>query len=362
MDVSNRQIQASTFDPMQPDAGEAKPYAPSYLDRFMGWVQRLPLPYWLTYLLLFILQSSIGHVLSWYDGWLPAFTFSPLLLVFPLWFCGPLAIMTFLNTISVEALSVYGPLLDASPEMIQRLKYEFTTMPARGVIISGFFWAGLYLIFTYLAYDTVLAAFQFGTFFLAIQLGEGLITFFISGPIYYHSIRQLVLVNRTVKMISRINLFQLDPVYAFSTVTSRTGISWVILLSLTLLLFPIRLALVPVLSMLIAQVVLAVSAFALPLWAVNHCLVAEKRRLLEEHNRHVELALARLHQHLADNDLGEIVQLNSAIAGLYAERDILTRIPTWPWRADLFTAFLSIVVLPVILFLIQFALTRWLGS
>ncbi len=225
MDVSNRQVQTNTFDRMSPDAGEMKPYAPSYLDRFMGWVQRLPVPYGLTYLLLFVLQSSIAHVLSWYDGWLPAFTFSPLLLVFPLWLWGPLAIMTFLNSISVEALSVYSPLLDASPETIQRLKYEFTTMPARGVIISGFFWGGLYLIFTYLAYDTLYAAFQYGTFFAAVILGEGLITFFISGAIYYHSIRQLVLVNRTVKMISRINLFHLDPVYAFSIVTSRTGIS-----------------------------------------------------------------------------------------------------------------------------------------
>lgn len=358
----NSPIQTNTFVPMQSDAVETKPYPPSYLDRFMGWVQRLPVPYGLTYVLLFVLQSSIAHVLSWYDGWLPAFTFSPLLLVFPLWLWGPLAIMTFLNSISVEALSIYSPLLDASPETIQRLKYEFTTMPARGVIISGLIWAGLYLIFTYLAYDTLLAAFQFGTLFAAIIVGEGLITFFISGAIYYHSIRQLWLVNRTVKMIKRVNLFHLDPLYAFSMVTSRTGISWVVLLSLTLLLFPIRLALVPVVSMLIAQVVLAVSAFALPLRAVNHRLVAEKRRLLAEHNRHVESLLGRLHRCLDDNELGEIVQLNSAIAGLYAERDILTKIPTWPWRADVFTAFLSIVVLPVVLFLIQFALQHWLGS
>lgn len=362
MDVSNRQIQTNTFDPMQQDAGEEKPYPPSYLDRFMGWVQRLPVPYWLTYLLLFVLQSSIFHVLSWYDGWLPVFTPSLVLLLLPLWLWGPLAIMTFLNSISVEALSVYSPLLDAPPETIQRLKYEFTTMPARGVIISGVIWAGLYLVFGYLAYDSLYAAFRFGIFFIVILLGEGFITFSIGSAIYYHSIRQLVLVNRTVKMIKQVNLFHLDPVYAFSIVTSRTGISWMILLSLTFLVFPMRLAPLPALSMPIAQIVMAVSAFALPLRAVNHCLVAEKRRLLEEHNQRLELTLARLHRCLDDNELGEIVQLNNAIAGLYAERDILTKIPTWPWRTDLFTTFLSIIVLPVILFIIQFALTRWLES
>jgi hypothetical protein len=72
--------------------------------------------------------------------------------------------------------------------------------------------------------------------------------------------------------------------------------------------------------------------------------------------------LARLHRCLDENELDEIVQLNNAIAGLYAERDILTKIPTWPWRADLFAAFLSIVILPIILFVLQFALSRWLAG
>ena len=44
------------------------PYPPSYLDRFMHFTQRLPVPYWLIYLLLFILQSLITYVLAWVDG------------------------------------------------------------------------------------------------------------------------------------------------------------------------------------------------------------------------------------------------------------------------------------------------------
>jgi hypothetical protein len=57
---------------MKQDTSETKPYAPSFLDRFMGFVERLPSPYWLTYLALFLVQVMITHVLAWIDGWVPA--------------------------------------------------------------------------------------------------------------------------------------------------------------------------------------------------------------------------------------------------------------------------------------------------
>ena len=48
-------------------------------------------------------------------------------------------------------------------------------------------------------------------------------------------------------------------------------------------------------------------------------------------------------------------------AAFVADRDILAAIPTWPWRPGLFASFVSIIVLPVVLFLIQFFLGRWLA-
>ncbi len=50
------------------------------------------------------------------------------------------------------------------------------------------------------------------------------------------------------------------------------------------------------------------------------------------------------------------------MVGLSAERDILTKIPTWLWRAGMLTGFLSIVVLPIMLFILQLVLARWFGG
>jgi hypothetical protein len=147
----------------------------------------------------------------------------------------------------------------------------FTTMPARSVILSCVIWSIVYVILVYLNRDAF-AAYGMGTFFTLILFLEGLISFSTASAIYYHSLRQLRLVNRTVRMVKKVNLFQLDPVYAFSRVTSRTGISWMIMLSLTLLTFPMQLTNVPVLAILVLQVLLALAAFVLPLRFVNQYL------------------------------------------------------------------------------------------
>ena len=62
------QIPLMKSDPLLPEIRPTKPYPPSYLDRFMDFVQRLPVPYWLTYLLLFILESAVFHLFAW-GGW-----------------------------------------------------------------------------------------------------------------------------------------------------------------------------------------------------------------------------------------------------------------------------------------------------
>lgn len=346
---------------MRPDTAHARPYPPSFLDRFMDTVERLPVPYWLTYLLLFLLQSIIVHALAWIDGWQPIFTFNPIVFLFPIWLWGPFAMMTYLDRVSLEAQSSFSPLLDVDEEEINRLKVEFTTMPARTVIFSGLVWAIVYLFLTYLVFDAFYVAYGLGTLFTVVMIIEGLISFAVGSAIYYHSFRQLRLVNRTVKMARQFNLFQLDPVYAFSRVTSQIGVSWMIMLSLTLLLFPMQLASGPVLAILVLQLALAVAAFVLPLWFVHRRLVAEKRRLLAELNRRVEGTLEHLHHYLDENDLAAVEQVNFAMTGLNDEKNVLNAIPTWPWRAGTLTGFLSAIVLPIVLFLIQLAVENWLG-
>ncbi|HEY6072235.1 MAG TPA: hypothetical protein VIV15_02320 [Anaerolineales bacterium] len=349
-------------DPQQPTPVESRPYPPSFLDRFMDSVERLPLPYWLTYLALFALQSALMHILAWIDGWLPAWRFNPIILLFPLWQWLPFAIMTYLDSAALQALSIFSPLLAVDGTELKRLKLEFSTMPSRGVVLSGVGWGIVYVILTLVYLKAFYVSYGVDAFVSAVTMLEGLVTYLTGSAIYYHSLRMLILINRTVKRVAHFNMFQLDPVYAFSRVTSQVGVAWMLMLSLTLLLFPVGLVGGLTLSILILQVLLAAAAFVLPLWFVHRRLVSEKLKLLAGFNRQVELTSARLHRSLEDNDLAPVTALKDALLGLTAEHEILKSLPTWPWRSGTLSGFLSATVLPIALFLVQFAIQKLLGK
>ena len=59
--------------------------------------------------------------------------------------------------------------------------------------------------------------------------------------------------------------------------------------------------------------------------------------------------------------LDDVAHINSVLEGLNTERNILEKIGTWPWRTETLTGFLSVIVLPIVLFLIQLAIQKWLN-
>jgi hypothetical protein len=357
----NNQIAAPISNPLSQPSSQAAPYPPSFIDRFMGWIQRLPLPYWLTYFVLFLLESLLLHMIAWVSSWLQPPALNAMIFIFPFWQWGTFAIMTYLNSVATRTLSSFSPLLDLGAQELEKLKAEFTSMPLRPVLLSSLFWAIVYVSITAIAYQGVYIQMHFGAVFGAITILVGFISYTTGGAIYYHSIRQLILVYRTTRLVKHYNLFRLGPVYAFSRLTSLIGISWTLLLSVTLLLFPQNVTNVGVLAIFILQGVLAVAAFVLPLWFIHRRLVAEKLQLLAECDQHVELAAARLHKIIEAGDLNDMQPLNHALTGLNTERQVLNNIPTWPWLRGTLTGFVSAVVLPVIIFIIQLAVGKWLG-
>jgi hypothetical protein len=347
---------------IQPGNGVLNPYPVSFIDKLIRLIAQQALPYSLTYFGLFVIQSLAIHILIWIDGWRPPFSFSPIVLLFPLWLWLPLAIMTHLNRVADEALTTFSTLLDCSQEDLAQLRYEFSTLPVRGVVINLIFWDIVYLFLVYLVRESFYVSYGLSPMLSIVITLMGLISYSIGSVIYYHSLRHLRLVNRIVKMVKNFNLFQLEPVYAFSKLTAQTGIAWIVLLSLTLLTFPIEIAPLPVIAFLLVQTGLSLAAFVLPIWFVNQRLVGEKRHKIADLNRRTEVMLERLHQALDRHTPEDYEKLNDALASLEAEGEILKKISTWPWRQGMFAGFLSAIVLPIVLFLLQLALGNFLGG
>jgi hypothetical protein len=327
----------------------------------MAVLQRLPIPFGLTYLGLFVLEVGVLHVLGWIDGTLPRFHFHQLFLLFPLWIWTPLAMMTYLDEVARHALREFQPLLPKQAGLVPRLEYELTTLPARPALLSGLFWAGVFVILMVPGLPVVARQFHYGRVAIAGAWVFGLFSFVTGSAMYYHTIRQLRLVSLTVARVERVNLFRLDPLYAFARLTAQTGVCWLLLSGVTLIIFPFGLVNITVVALYVTQVFFALGAFILPLWKVHQRLVVERRRLLAEVSRRVERAIERLHQALDGDDMARVKEIDTALAGLASERKVLEGIATWPWSTATFSGFVSALVLPIALFLIQLILKNWLG-
>ncbi len=352
-------METATPAPLPAQREAAQPFPPSIHDRFIQVVKRLPLPYGLTYLLLFLLTILINYLVDWLDGSTPAFHFPLIVCLYPLLIWGSLAIMTWLDDTARQALRRFGPLLDVHPETLERLEYEFTTMPPRGLVGRTVFWTLLYGVFLVSIYfPVVVPRLHSTTPTVAYSLVEGFFAF--NCGLFYHTTRQLLLVNRTVKVVKHFDLFRLDSVYAFSHFTARTGAGLLLMASLFLVVVPVRLTPVPVLAFEVTGMVSALAAFALPLWVVHRRLDAEKRRLMAEHELRVEAALRRLHESADENELGSMNRLSSLLQGLSVEGNVLEKIRTWPWRAETLTGFLTAIIVPMAIFFLQIGIQKWL--
>ena len=95
-----------------------------------------------------------------------------------------------------------------------------------------------------------------------------------------------------------------------------------------------------------SAVLVAGAAFVLPLRGMHDRLVAEKRRLQGEVGRRISTTLESIQLAVDAGDGTAIEARNRALATLVAARDVVNRVPTWPWSTGALTGFASAIVLP----------------
>jgi hypothetical protein len=246
------------------------------------------------------------------------------------------------------------------------LEYKLTHNPARAWLIASLLAA--VLGFLYLMSMPVAFGLSSKTS-LVTYLLTVLHTMLISALFFvfvYHILRQLRLVVAIHAMAKHVNLFQLRPVYAFSSLTARTGLVMLLYINYNYLVYfyfvvpgappgPIEYA------SLVFMFLVALACFVLPLNGIHRRLMDEKSRLLAESNRLIELIISSLHQRVNEGQYDGMLGLQNALGGLRAEREMIERISTWPWRPETLRGFLSAVGLPILLYLATRVLGRFLG-
>ena len=256
-----------------------------------------------------------------------------------------------------ELLMKSGPVLKASDADLQTMEYRLTTLPRR----LGWLAALLGLVLALVSLQTDPDSFGLDVsrlFPLALLLYPyTVITFSSLFALFIQTIRQLRLVNDLHRQASEIDLFQLAPLHAFSSLTARTGIGLVIFILFSGLLESTNITEGNLIG-LVAAGILAIVVFTLPLLGMRNRLKVEKARLLSDTNESIQLTISRIHNRVNSNEYEDIGGLNTALSALIVERDLIAGISTMPWEPSTLRGFASTLLLPIFLWLVTTLLER----
>lgn len=333
------------------DMDAALPYPPGLPDRLFDWLRRRSVSPWLFYPALWLAFALLFSTVIWIEGSEPVGSLSLISTDGAMYIVYYLALMHYLDGVASRALNRFRPMLQLTEADFAVLRYRLTTMPRRNTHLA----AAAGVVITLIALPLTPSSGSTAELVrrpsaqLSFLVGNAILAIFI-----YHAIRQLRMVGDIHANATRVNLFRRDPAYAFSLLTARTAMGWILGLALGLVprLGPFLTS--EFLVLLWAPFLpLAILAFLLPLQSMRRLLAREKRRLIAEANRRLERAIALLHEQMDSGDTSNVGDSKSLLESLLIERDVLARIPTWPWNFGTLAGFLSTLLLSAAIWLVQ---------
>lgn len=257
-------------------------------------------------------------------------------------------------------LEVFRPALGAEQADVGPLRRGLTTMPASPVLLASLFGIAVLWLARSLSPALFPAALTSGAAG-ALWMTLANLNFALLGALIYHTLRQLKLVSDIYARTQKINLFIPEPLYAFSGLSAMTGAGWVLLLYGTISAFPAILTSGLATVLLAFMFTLSGAAFLLPLVGIHNRIVRAKRALLAEVGQRMQSAVNEVYQWLDRGDVDAVGKATLPLNSLIALRGEVARLPTWPWRPGTLTGFISALLVPLVIFLLQGILARWVG-
>lgn len=345
---------------------EAVPYAPSWIDRTMAWIETLPLPVLVSYILLYLLAAFYVQVSVWLSGSPSFYSDIRYALANAVWLSVPIAALHYLSAEGRLALAEFRGAMNADEKTVRRLEYRLTRIPKWPVLGINVALAFILILLTSMDPQLVAPEPLSPTTMLMLLIYSSLGFSFV--PIFiYQTLRQLRIVAEMYAMVEHVNVFNLQPLYVLSGLTAKTAAAWILLANLTLALNVIfnfgmqGLDLSFTIPLLLAQVFFALLAFIVPLWGVHRRIEQDKDQVLEQNSHRLESAYRELERRMKEGDLADMDAFQKGAMALVAFRKEITSISTWPWQPATFRGFLSAVLLPILLFVVQQVLVRFIG-
>lgn len=338
-------------------------YRPSWVDRITAWIESLPTPPWLTYLIVATPWAVVFvGVQSWQGAYRESGFYAWHLFVAVQPFLG-IAIIHYLDRLAAGAFRRFHSAMGGSQADSDSALYQLTTLPARQTIIASLL--GLLFVAVQLRLSDDPGASSMHVASTPISLAVSNVNISVAwigyAVVFYHGYHQLRVIDWLYRSRAIIDPFHPQPLYALSEITSSTAI---FMLAVTYGWFAVAtggsLRTLPTETAFYftsAGVLgLGVFIFVWPLWGAHRLLVEAKNQALDRNASSYKTALEELHGAVSSRELDEIEIWQKAIAATDQERRHVERLATWPWSPGTFRNFLFALLVPVIVWLIQYGL------
>lgn len=339
-------------------------YPPSWLDRLVDWVNKLPGPFLLYYLGLWLILFGLRTVIGKQDGsYGPEGVLDSQILIFHAAYClglpYTLLLMHFLERAIPRALELFRPAFDETRDSYDRLAQRLSNSPARGTLVAGL--AGLLvygLLFLLLGQEPPalrLATSPLAMVFDRLYIAAG---WFAIGTFFYRAIHIARTISQIYAGCTQVDLLKPYPLYAFSSPMARTALSILAYTNLFALVAP-GLSHQPLLfAVLITAGLASGLLFVYPFLGVHRLLLLEKRQMQLEAADRLKAAMEELYGRVDRRDLKDADALNKTLASLEIVRGNIERASTWPWHPDVPRILITAILLPILVWVVQRLLNR----
>jgi hypothetical protein len=343
------------------DVGAVRPYAPSWIHPLTDAIDRLPGPRWIAFAGIAIVGSLLQHAQLWSTGRVEVGTPDRVQVYWGLVIAGGLWLPGYLERSARASFERFRPALQLSSGEADRLGYELTIIPGRmsalitllsaAVTIGAFVGDPEGSSVAGLPPAMLALAFVIQTVMAAVIL-----------QVLYRLIRQVRLVREILDQHVEVNVFRPGPLHAIAALTARPGAVLTLLLATVVVVVPFSTDPVAFLiawaPLLIVPPLVAIAAFVAPLTGAHARLEAQKEQLVGELAGRLSGLVAEINRDADAGRLDRADGLNKMLGSLLQERDVLARLPTWPWSIGTLRSFLSAIFLPLTLFVIQQLISR----
>jgi hypothetical protein len=336
-----------------PAPASAHPYGPSHVDRLIDAVRRLPWPAPVTYLLVAGAFLAVEIVAKMLDGTFPV-GFRLIHVILPIFAMSVLPAVHLFTHQAAKAIDSARPLLTLSETDTQRVRYELTTLPAGVTVLASL--GGLLslaLLTVVQPADTfAVLGVMTSPATAAVEWTFQALTWSGVGVTAYAIVRQMRLVYAVTTRHTRISLFALGPIYAFSRLTATHAVFTTTVVALSSLALS-RLAATPQWVVFGGgPLLLAAATFVVPLWGAHRLIAEEKERSEARIGATLERLAGDYQARVDRSELDGIDALKGAIEGTIIIRGQIRAVSTWPWQPATLSGVVSVLLAPLVIWLI----------